>query len=232
MCGRFTQRYTWRDVVAFSRLGAAAPALNLRPCYNLAPSQRAAVVRADGGERRLALLRWGLIPTWAKEPRIGHRLINARAETVAQKPAFRAAYRRRRALVPVDGFYEWVRRGDAREPWLVFPRDRGLMAFAGLWERWRVPDGARLSASLAEYGPGDTLETFTVLTTEANAAMRPLHHRMPVILPPEAFGAWLSGGEVALGPAPDGLLAMHAVNPRVNSPRHDDPECVRPAASA
>ena len=232
MCGRITQRYTWRDVVAFSRLGAVAPALNLRPRYNLAPSQRAAVVRAEDGERRLALLRWGLIPAWGPDPRIGHRLINARAETVAQKPAFRAAFRRRRALVPVDGFYEWVRRGGAREPWLVFPRDRGLMAFAGLWERWRVPDGARLTGSLAEYRPGDAVETFTVLTTEANAAMRVLHHRMPVILPPEAFGAWLSCGEVALGPAPDDLLAMHAVDPRVNSPRHDDPECVAPAAPA
>ena len=218
--------------MTFSRLGGAAPALNLRPRYNLAPSQSAAVVRAEGGARRLALLRWGLIPGWAKDPRIGHRLINARAETVAQLPAFRAAYRRRRALVPVDGFYEWVRRGDAREPWIVFPRNRGLMAFAGLWERWRVPDGARLTGSLAEYRPGDAVETFTVLTTEANAAMRALHHRMPVILPPEAFDAWLSCGEVALGPAPDDLLAMHAVSPRVNSPRHDDPECVAPAAPA
>ena len=232
MCGRFTQRYTWREVVAFSRLAMPAPALNLRPRYNLAPSQRAAVVRAEDGERRLAMLRWGLIPGWAKDPRIGHRLINARAETVAEIPAFRAAFRRRRALVPVDGFYEWVWRGDAREPWLVFPRDRGLMAFAGLWERWRVPDGARLSGSLAEYRPGDAVETFTVLTTEANAAMRPLHRRMPVILPSEAFDAWLSCGEVALGPAPDDLLAMHAVDPRVNSPRHDDPDCVRPAAPA
>ena len=232
MCGRFTQRYSWRDVVAFSRLAMPAPALNLRPRYNLAPSQSAAVVRAEAGERRLARLRWGLIPAWGPDPRISHRLTNARAETAAQKPAFRAAFRLRRCLVPADGFYEWVRRGDAREPWLVFPRDGGLMAFAGLWERWRVPDGARLSGSLAEYRPGDLVETFTILTTAANATMRALHDRMPVILPPEAFGAWLSGGEVALGPAPDDLMAMHAVDPRVNSPRHDDPECVLPVAPA
>ena len=232
MCGRFTQRYTWRDVVAFSRLAMPAPALNLRRRYNLAPSQRAAVVRAEDGARRLAMLRWGLIPAWGPDPRIGHRLINARAETVAEKPAFRAAFPRRRCLVPADGFYEWVRRGDAREPWLVFPRGGGLMAFAGLWERWRVPEGARLAGSLAEYRPGDAMETFTILTTEANATMRALHHRMPVILPPDAFGAWLSGGEVALGPAPDDLLAAHAVSPRVNSPRHDDPECVAPVAPA
>ncbi len=151
---------------------------------------------------------------------------------MAEKPAFRGAFRRRRCLVPADGFYEWVRRGGAREPWLVFPRGGGLMAFAGLWERWRVPDGARLAGSLAEYRPGDAVETFTVLTTEANATMRALHDRMPVILPPEAFDAWLSGGEAALGPAPDELLAMHAVDPRVNTPRHDDPECVRPVAPA
>ena len=232
MCGRFTQRYTWRDVVAFSRLGMPAPALNLRPRYNLAPSQAAAVVREDDGERRLALLRWGLIPSWADDPRIGHRLINARAETVAKTPAFRAAYRRRRCLVPADGFYEWLRRGDAREPWLFFPRDQGLMAFAGLWERWTVPDGARLTGSLAEYLPGDAVETFTILTTRPNATVRLIHRRMPVILPPEAFDAWLSCGEVALSPAPDDLLAAHAVSPHVNSPRNDDPECVAPLASA
>ena len=232
MCGRFTQRYTWRDVVAFSRLAMPAPALNLRPRYNLAPSQAAAVVREDDGERRLALLRWGLIPSWADDPRIGHRLINARAETVAEMPAFRAACRRRRCLVPADGFYEWLRRGDAREPWLFFPRDRGLMAFAGLWESWKVPDGARLTGSLAEYLPGDAVETFTILTTRPNATVRPIHRRMPVILPPEAFGAWLSCGEVELGPAPDDLLAAHAVSLRVNSPRHDDPECALPLAPA
>jgi len=219
-------------VVAFSRLGPPPAALNLRPRYNLAPSQPAAVVRAEDGERRLAMLRWGLIPAWADDPRIGHRLINARAESVAEKPAFRAAFRRRRCLVPADGFYEWTRQGKVRTPWLVTPRGGGLMAFAGLWERWRVPASARLSGSLAERSPGDVVETFTVLTTEANAPMRALHHRMPVILPPQAFDAWLSGGEVALGPAPDDLLAMHAVSLRVNNPRHDDPECVLPAAPA
>jgi len=219
-------------VVAFSRLGMPAPALNLRPRYNLAPSQRAAVVREDDGGRRLALLRWGLIPSWADDPRIGHRLVNARAETVAEMPAFRAAYRQRRCLVPADGFYEWLRRGGAREPWLFFPRDRGLMAFAGLWESWKVPDGAPLTGSLAEYRPGDAVETFTILTTRPNATVRPIHRRMPVILPSEAFGAWLSCGEVALGPAPDDLLAAHAVGLRVNSPRHDDPECVAPLAPA
>ena len=218
--------------MAFSRLGMPAPALNLRPRYNLPPSQRAAVVRAEDGAPRLAMVRWGLIPAWGPDPRIGHRLINARAGTVAEKPALRAAFRRRRCLVPADRFYEWVRRADAREPWLVFPRSGGLMAFAGLWERWRVPDGAQLSGSLAEYRPGDAVETFTILTTDANATMRALHHRMPVILPREPFGAWLSGGEAALDPAPDELLAMHAVDPRVNSPRHDDPECVRPAVPA
>ena len=112
MCGRFTQRFSWREVHSFLRLGTPAPALNLRPRYNLAPSQNAAVVRDEDGERRLSMLRWGLIPGWAKDPSIGHKLINARVETAAARPSFRAAYSKRRCLVPADGFYEWRREGE------------------------------------------------------------------------------------------------------------------------
>ena len=224
MCGRFTQRFSWRQVHAFLRLGGLAS--NLRPRYNLAPSQSAAVVRCQDGERRLSMLRWGLIPVWAKDPNIGHKLINARGETAAVKPSFRAAFSKRRCLVPVDGFYEWRREGTARQPWLIAPRDGGLMVFAGLWERWRVPEGAVLRGSLAERRPSDIVETFTILTTEANETMRALHHRMPVILAPEVFERWLSGADVPLDPAPVDLLEMHSVSPRVNSARHDDPECV------
>ena len=142
MCGRFTQRFSWRQVNAFLRLSGPAP--NLRPRFNLTPSQDAAVARNDGGERRLSMLRWGLIPVWAKDPGIGHKLINARAETAGTKPLFRGAFASRRCLVPADGFFEWRRDGAVRQPWLVAPRDGGLMAFAGLWERWRVPEGAIL----------------------------------------------------------------------------------------
>lgn len=226
MCGRFTQRFSWKEVHAFLRLGTPAP--NLRPRYNLAPSQSAAVVRNDGAERRLSMLRWGLIPGWAKDPSIGHKLINARAETAATKPSFRSAFTKRRCLVPADGYYEWRRAGTARQPWLIASRDGGLMAFAGLWERWRVPEGAVLRGSLAERSPGDTVETFTVLTTEANETVRAVHHRMPVILAPEAFEPWLSGADVALGPGPEHQLEMYPVSLRVNHPRHDDAECVAP----
>ena len=231
MCGRFTQRFSWREVHAFLRLGGG-PAANLRPRYNLAPSQNAAVVRNDCGERRLSMLRWGLIPAWAKDPGIGHKLINARAETAAVKPSFRAAFPKRRCLVPADGFYEWRREGSVRQPWLIARRDGELMAFAGLWERWRVPEGAVLRGSLAERRPGDAVETFTILTTGANDTMRALHHRMPVILPPETFELWLSGNDVRLGLAPEDLLVMHRVGRRVNNPREDDPECVAALAAA
>lgn len=226
MCGRFTQRFSWREVHSFLRLGTPGPALNLRPRYNLAPSQNAAVVREEDGELQLSMLRWGLIPRWAKDPNIGHKLINARAETVAVKPSFRSAYSRRRCLVPVDGFYEWRREGEVRQPWLIAPCDGGIVAFAGLWERWRVPEEAVLRGSLSERRAGDVVETFTILTTEANATMQALHHRMPVILAHEAGKQWLAGDDVALGPAPEDLLAMHRVSTRVNHPRHDDAECV------
>ena len=178
------------------------PASNLRPRYNLAPSQSAAVVRNGTGVRRLSMLRSGLIPAWAKDPGIGHKLVNARAETASVKPAFRAAFAKRRCLVPADGFYDWRR------------------------------EGAALRGSLAEYRPGEVVETFTILTTETNATLRALHHRMPVILPAEAFEPWLSGEEVRLALAPEDRLAMHRVALRVNDPRNDDPECVVALASA
>ncbi|MCY4231655.1 MAG: SOS response-associated peptidase [Alphaproteobacteria bacterium] len=205
---------------------------NLPPRYNLAPSQDAAVVRSENGERRLSLLRWGLIPPWAKDVNIGHRLINARAETAAVKPAFRAAFAKRRCLVPADGFYEWQREGVVRQPWLITRRDGTPMVFAGLWERWQVPEVVALRGSLAECGPGEIVETFTLLTTEANATLRSLHHRMPVILTLEAFGPWLAGAAIRLRPAPDDWLTMHRVGLWANNPRNDDPECIAPLASA
>ena len=143
MCGRFTQRMSWRELHDLMDLVGAPP--NLRPRYNVAPSQDVAVIRSDDKGRTLAMLRWGLIPAWAKDPAIGHRLINARSETAADKPSFRAAYRHRRCLIPADGFYEWRREGKTRQPWLFGLRGGAPFAFAGLWERWRVPEGAALT---------------------------------------------------------------------------------------
>lgn len=224
MCGRFTQRFSWREVHRF--LNVTGPALNLRPRYNVAPGQDVAAVRAQDGERRLSMLRWGLIPAWSRTPDIAYRLINARAETVASKPAFRAAYRARRCLIPADGFYEWARQGTVRQPYLIGPEDGGTMAFAGLWERWRVPDGIALPRSLAALSPGEAVETCTILTTEANAAVAPVHARMPAILPPESFDAWLEGRTVALGPCPAQGIVVQAVSTWVNKPANDDPRCI------
>ena len=229
MCGRFTQMFSGGEVRAV--LDLDGPEAELQPRYNLAPGQDAAVVRHDAGGRRLSMLRWGLIPSWAKKPDIGYRLINARAETAAGKPSFRSAFAHRRCIVPASGFYEWRLEGTVRQPWYVTGRDGEPMGFAGLWERWRVPVGMALPGSLADRRPGDVVETFTVLTTAANDAMRALHHRMPVILPPEAIGPWLSGDDVDLGPAAEDRLLMHRVSRAMNNPRNDSPECVAPLAS-
>ena len=150
MCGRFTQRLSWAELHELMDL--IGPPRNLRPRYNVAPSQDVAVVRAVDGGRSVSMLRWGLIPAWAKDPAIGYRLINARSETVAEKPSFPSAYRRRRCLIPADGFYEWQHLGKIRQPWLFGLRDGAPYALAGLWERWTVPEGAALTGSLAELG--------------------------------------------------------------------------------
>ena len=228
MCGRFTNRFTWKEL--HERLDLIGTPLNLRPRYNVAPSQDVAVARASDSGRTLAMLRWGLIPAWAKDPAIGHKLINARSETAAEKPSFRSAFRHRRCLIPADGFFEWQRRGKTRQPWLFGLRDGTPLAFAGLWERWTVPEGATLSGSLAERSPGEAVETCTILTTAANDTVAPVHGRMPVILPPESWDAWLAGEEVPLGPYPADAMTAQPVSTHVNRPANDDPRCVEPIA--
>ena len=226
MCGRFTQRFSWREVHRF--LNLAGPELELTPRYNVAPGQAVAAVRALGGERRLSMLHWGLIPSWSRSPRTMRRPINARAETAAEKPMFRGAFRARRCLIPADGFYEWAREGPVKRPYLIGRADGGPMAFAGLWERWRVPEDAELPRSLAGLPPGEAVETCAILTTAASPAIVPVHHRMPAMLPPDAFGPWLDGGAVPLRPAADVELALRPVGTWVNNPAHDDPRCVEP----
>ncbi|MCY4606991.1 MAG: SOS response-associated peptidase [bacterium] len=228
MCGRFTQRFSWREL--HELLDLVGPAVNLAPRYNVAPGQQVATVRSEDDGQRLAMMRWGLIPSWAKEPNIGYRLINARLETARTKPSFRSAWRSRRCLIPADGFYEWTGEKKARQPWLIGMKEGGVFCFAGLWERWCVPAGLELTGSLAELGAGDALETCTILTTAANADVSPVHHRMPVILPPEAFGSWLAGDEVPPQSWPAGAMTLHPVSPWVNKATNDDPRCVEPAA--
>ena len=229
MCGRFTNRLSWQAL--HELMGLTGAPLNLRPRYNVAPGQDIAVMRSGtGAGRSLAMLRWGLIPSWARDPAIAWKLINARSETAAEKPAFRAAFRHRRCLVPADGFYEWQRRGRTRQPWLFALRHGAPFAFAGLWERWQIPAGAALTGSLAERRPGDAVETCTILTTAANDTVAPVHGRMPVILPPNAWDPWLAGEDVPLAPCPADDMTAHPVSTLVNRAANEDPRCVEPIA--
>jgi putative SOS response-associated peptidase YedK len=195
----------------------------LTPRYNIAPTQDVAVVRLakDRASRELAMLKWGLVPSFADDPKTGNRMINARAETAATKPAFRAAFRERRCLVPADGFFEWRAEGKKKVPHYITLRDGGLFAIAGLWEYWRREE--------------QVIQSCTLLTTDANDLVRPLHDRMPVIVPPEFYDHWLDpqvreadGLQSLLRPLPAEQMAMTTVDPVVNSPANDDLRCIQP----
>ena len=199
----------------------------LSPRFNIAPTQAVAAVRAraDGG-RELVALTWGLIPSWSKDRTIGSRLINARAETVGEKPAFRAALRARRCLVLADGFYEWQKLGTRKQPHHIRMRDGRPFAFAGLWERWTPAEG-------------DPVESCTIITTLPNEVVAPIHDRMPVILAPADLDRWLDPGvrdpaavAALLRPYPAGDMTAYPVSLRVNSPGADDPSCVVPTNAA
>jgi putative SOS response-associated peptidase YedK len=197
------------------------------PRYNIAPTQPVLIVRLNPrAEREMTLVRWGLLPPWVKDPRTFTTLINARSETAAEKPSFRGAMRHRRCLVPANGFYEWTGKPGAKQPHAIRPRNGGLIAFAGLYEHWLGADGSEL-------------ETMAILTTSANATASAVHDRMPVILGPDSFAAWLdcrggtsAGLERLLVPAPDDLLDVQAVNPRLNNPRHEGPDVAEPLPAA
>lgn len=223
MCGRFTLLIPGEELAESFGL-EATPAL--APRYNIAPTQEAAVVRVDepGAPRRLAELRWGLVPAWADDPSIGSRLINARAETVAEKPAFRDAFRERRCAVPADGFYEWAETdGGGKQPYVIRLADGGPFAFAGLWERWRGADG-------------EELESFAILTTRPSEMVAEIHDRMPVLLRDARLDLWLDPEErrpESLGrvfpPPPEDALVAYPVSRAVNDPSHDSPACLEPA---
>lgn len=222
MCGRFSQAADARALVEQFRL--AAEPEEIRPRWNVAPTQDVAVVRLeDGAQRRLAFLRWGLIPFWAKDEKIGYRTINARSETVFEKPAYRAAVRQRRCLVPATGFYEWKKEGKGKVPHFVRMQDGRPFGIAGLWERWEPP-------------AGETVESCTLLTTTPNALLKPVHDRMPVILPPEDYDLWLDPAvqerdrlEPLLRAFPPDAMEAFPVSRRVNNPRADDATLVQPA---
>ncbi|MBI1374345.1 MAG: hypothetical protein GC159_16635 [Phycisphaera sp.] len=220
MCGRYTQRHSGEQIAA--RFGVEQTLFEPRITYNAAPSQVIAAVTRDDDHRALRGLRWGLVPPWADDPAIGNRMINARGETAADKPAYRAAFRKRRCLIPADGFYEWRSngKGKGKTPMLVEVDGGELFALAGLWERW------------TDKQTGETLDTCTVITTEPNATMRPIHDRMPVILRRGDEAAWLdpdtSPDDLAalLRPYDDEPMTAHAVSTHVNAPAHNDPRCI------
>jgi putative SOS response-associated peptidase YedK len=222
MCGRYALS-TPAAVIAEHFELLDLDELELPPRFNIAPTQTLPVVRlAADGTRELVAARWGLIPSWAKDPAIGNRLINARAESAADKPAFRSAFRRRRCLVPATGFYEWQRLEKRKQPYQILMRDGGLFAMAGLWERWQCADSA-------------PLDTYTILTTAANPVVAPLHDRMPVILAPGDYDLWLGRTPASpqalsalLHPYPATAMTAYPVSSLVNSPRNDGPACAEP----
>ena len=192
----------------------------LAPHYNIAPGQAIPVVRETGQGRELAFLRWGLIPSWAKEASIGMRLINARGETLADKPAFRSAYRQRRCLIPADAFYEWKAIAGRKQPYCIRLRDEGPFGMAGLWEHWKAPDG-------------QMVESCTIVTVDANALIAQLHDRMPLIVAPEDYDAWLTAESKELPHAvAAGDMRYHPVSPLVSNARNDVPACLEPIDEA
>lgn len=220
MCGRYT--LTSQDQLVEElelKLGEPIEASEWwRPRFNIAPTQPAPVVTERDGERVIELLRWGLVPPWAGSLSEGAKLINARSEGIATRPAFRDAMKHRRCLVLADGFFEWRGEGKARIPMYIRPVPRRTVTFAGLWERWKRPDGAWVL-------------TFTILTTAANALVAPLHDRMPVVVERDARAAWMADA-ILPGPAEVGDWQVAQVSRRVSSVVNDDPGCIEPEAVA
>jgi putative SOS response-associated peptidase YedK len=219
MCGRFTLAVPAEQLARQFQLEQT---LELAPRYNIAPTQQVAAVRAGESGRELVMMRWGLVPSWAKDPSVGSRMINARSETAAEKPAFRNAIKQRRCLIPADGFYEWQQLADGKQPFHITLADRAPFALAGLWEHWKTPEGG-------------WLHSCTVLTTEANELMRPLHDRMPVIVPPEQYGRWLDPSvresellQDLFAPYPSEQMVAYPVSKSVNRVGNEGPELVTP----
>jgi len=218
MCGRFVSTST-SDEIAHYFGAESAPEATIEPSWNVAPTNDVYVVLHDGGTRRVATHHWGLVPFWAKTPAIGNKMINARAEGLAEKSAFRNAFKKRRCIVPVDGFYEWhkVEGQKAKQPYFIARTDGEPLAFAGLWEEWRGPGGDR----------SESLRSATIITTAPNDLMATIHHRMPVILPPAQWDGWLDPANAdidtlgrLLVPAPSELITLRPVSTEVNNVRN------------
>ena len=218
MCGRYAITTAPEAIRALFRYREHP---NFPPRHNVAPTQPIGIVRMTDGYREYALVRWGLIPSWVKDPRAFSLVINARGESVNEKPAFKNAMKYRRCLVPADGFFEWKREGEKKRPWFVRHRGGGPIAFAGLWENWIGPNG-------------EEVETAAIVTTTASRSISHIHDRMPVILPPEAFDFWLDPkvdaltAAAAIAPAPDAEIEAYEVSSAVNRTANDTPALVEP----
>ncbi len=221
MCGRYTLTSAPEAVRA---LFDYVEQPNFPARFNVAPTQPIPIVRLVNGKREFALVRWGLLPSWVKDPKAFSLLINARGETAAEKPAFRAAMKRRRCLIPADGFYEWMATGARKQPYFIHAKSGAPLAFAGLWETWSGPNG-------------EELDSAAIVTTDANSTLRDLHDRMPVIVPPEAFDIWLgrasdegkddlAAAAALIAPAPDDLLEAYPVSLDVNRVANDNPKLI------
>ena len=216
MCGRYyldTLPETLMEYFSVSETPA------LTKDFNITPSRSLPIIRQGESSRELIEARWGLVPFWAKDAKIGYRMINARSETVAQKPAFRSAWKNRRCLIPASGFYEWQRRDKSnKQPYVITGKDRPLLVFGGLWETWRKA--------------AETIVSFSILTTKPNAVMTPIHDRMPVIIEPKNFARWLEDEPNSLDdclvPCDNAVLNVYPVGAAVNSPANNGPELLRP----
>ena len=218
MCGRFSLTFSSKDLRDHFLVEEA---IITEPRYNIAPSQDVLAIRVEEGKRLFVFLHWGLIPFWAKDRKISYRTINARAETAFKTPSFRAAFRSRRCLIPASGFYEWDKKSGTRQPYFIHRTDEKPMAFAGLWEHWEDPKG------------GDTVESCTILTTDATEPVSDIHNRMPVILEPENFDCWLVPEtrnlehlHAILQPIAPGILSMHPVSKYVNKAGNEGERCI------
>jgi putative SOS response-associated peptidase YedK len=220
MCGRYTLR-TPVDTLA-EQFDLDEYPSSLTASYNIAPTQEVATVVEEDDKRKLEMFHWGLIPSWAKEPQIGNRMINARAETVHEKPSFRSAFKARRCLILADGFYEWQKADNGKQPFYIHMKDGSPFAFAGLWETWKN---------------GEELRSCAIITTDANDLMNAIHHRMPVVLHPDNYGVWLDPDfdekdslKDLLKPFPSEEMEAYMVSRRVNKPSNNEPSVVEPAA--
>jgi putative SOS response-associated peptidase YedK len=223
MCGRYVITSSPEAIRALFRYPEQP---NFPPRYNIAPTQPVPIVRINEGARGFALVRWGLIPYWVEDPRNFSLLINARGETIGEKPAFRNAMRRRRCLFPADGFYEWKADAERKRPYFIRPRNGGPIAFAGLWETWTGPNG-------------EEVDSACIITTAANRVLAPIHDRMPVVIAPEAFDLWLDAAHVDAGtaaalvaPAPDSLFEAYEISTAVNRTANDSPSLIEPLGSS